>query len=297
MNKTAAWTILELLGWTTGYLREKGAPTPRLDAEVLLAHALGLDRVGLYVNFERELTPAELTAYRELVKRRGQREPVAYIRGLKEFWSLEFEVGPAVLIPRPETELLVEEGLKAARSLRAEGLEAPRLIEVGTGSGAVAACLARELGPGLPHGVLATDSSPEALAVARRNAARHGAAVGFVEADLLAPFGEAAADLIVSNPPYVPRGELARPQAPELTFEPRAALDGGEDGLEVIRRLVAEAPRVLAPGGWLLLEVGAGQAPAVAALCEEAGLAEVARVRDLAGVERVVKGRKRYRHR
>jgi release factor glutamine methyltransferase len=279
LNKAEGWTILEVLRWTAGYLGEKGVPTPRLDAEVLLAHALGLDRVGLYLDYARPLQAAELARYRELVRRRAQREPVAYIRGYKEFWSLEFTVGPAVLIPRPETELLVEEALGLARQARA------RIVEVGTGSGAVAVVLAREL----HQEVLATDSSAAALSVAGRNAQRHQAAVRFVLGDLLAPFGEAVFDIVVSNPPYVPRGEIAG-VAPELSFEPRAALDGGEDGLESIRGLVAEAPRVLAAGGWLLLEVGAGQAAEVSRLFEAAGLVEVASVADLAGTPRVVKG-------
>lgn len=279
MNKSEAWTILEVLRWTTGYLQDKGVPTPRLDAEVLLAYCLGLERVGLYLDYERPLKPAELARYRELVRRRAAREPVAYIRGLKEFWSLEFEVSPAVLIPRPETELLVEEALALARPLGE-----PRVVEVGTGSGAVAVVLAREL----KRAVTATDNSPEALAVARRNAAKHGAEVEFIEADLLSPFGEGAFDLVVSNPPYVPRPDFATP--PELSFEPRGALDGGEDGLEVVRQLTRQAPRVLAPGGWLLLEVGLGQAPETTRLMEAAGFRDVAGVPDLAGIERVVTG-------
>lgn len=280
MNKAEAWTILEVLRWTTGYLQEKGCPTPRLDAEVLLAHALGIDRVRLYVEYERPLSEAELARFRELVRRRAAREPVACIRGFKEFWSLTFEVNPAVLIPRPETELLVEEALRIAR-----GLVAPRVVDVGTGSGAVAVVLARELG----RPVMATDSSPAALEVARRNAAQHAAQVELLLADLLSPFREGAFDLVVSNPPYVPSGEFAT-APPELSFEPRSALDGGADGLDIVRALVQQAARVLAPGGWLLVEVGMGQAPEAAALMEAAGFAEVGRVRDLAGIERVVTG-------
>jgi release factor glutamine methyltransferase len=288
LNKSESWTILEVLRWTTGFLRDKDVPTPRLDAEVLLAHALATDRVRLYIDFERALTPEELARYRELVKRRARREPVAYIRAVKEFWSLEFEVAPAVLIPRPETELLVEESLKAARSLPTQPPRLPpRLIEVGTGSGAVAVALATEL----KGRVWATDNSPETLTLARRNARRHGADVEFALADLLEPFASESFDVVVSNPPYVPTNELAH-LAPELNYEPRAALDGGEDGLVVIRELAKEAPRVLAKGGWLLLEVGAGQAPEAITLLEAAGLSGVTSARDLSGVERVVKGRK-----
>ncbi|MFH0811102.1 MAG: peptide chain release factor N(5)-glutamine methyltransferase [Pseudomonadota bacterium] len=285
MNDTESWTILTVLGWTTGYLQGKGITTARLDAEVLLAHALNMDRVGLYLNYDRPLQPPELARFRELARRRAKREPVAYIRGFKEFWSLEFEVSsPAVLIPRPETELLVEETLKAARGFSGQPL---RLLEVGTGSGAVAISVAKELG----RSVLASDNSAVALAVARRNAQRHEAAVKFIEADLLdESFGEAAFEVVFSNPPYVSSAGLAT-APPELSFEPRSALDGGPDGLEVIRRLVQQAPRVLTPGGWLLLEVGSGQAAEVAGLLEAAGFEAVTRVPDLAGMERLVKGR------
>jgi release factor glutamine methyltransferase len=282
LHKAEGWTILELLRWTTGYLGEKGCPAPRLDAEVLLAHALGLDRVGLYLNYERMLSPTELAGYRELVKRRARREPVAYIRGFKEFWSLEFEVGPAVLIPRPETEFLVEEALGLAREHRLT-----RIADIGTGSGAVAVVLAKEL----QSEVIATDRSPEALALARRNALKHAAPVSFTLADLLSPFAEGSLEMVVSNPPYVPRAEMAQ-AAPELSFEPVAALDGGQDGLDVVRALVAQAPRVLVKGGWLVLEVGAGQAEEVTGLFERAGFTDVASLADLAGIARVVRGRK-----
>lgn len=288
MSKAESWTILDTLRWTTGYLEGKGVPTPRLDAEVLLAWSLGVDRVRLYLDFERPLCPPELARYRELVRRRAKREPVAYIRGFKEFWSLEFDVTPAVLIPRPETEVLVEEALKLARALSPKRPAALRVADVGTGSGAVAVVLARELN----QPVLATDASPEALEVARRNAHKHKAEVEFIRGDLLAPFADHSLDLVVSNPPYVPRAEVLHPAVPELGFEPRGALEGGEDGLDALRRLASDAPRVLASGGWLVLEVGAGQATDTARLLEAAGLRGVARVSDLAGIERVVKGRR-----
>ena len=254
-----------------------GSDTPRLDAEVLLAAALGIDRTALFLDPEREVTGPAVRAFQDAVRRRSSgREPVAYITGTRGFRHIELAVDARVLVPRPETELLVEAGVE----LLADGA---RVADVGTGSGAVALALADER-PDLE--VVATDSSADALAVARANAARLALDVRFVHGDLLAYVGEV--DAVVSNPPYV--AEAARAAlAPEiLRHEPPGALFAGEDGLDVIRRLV---PAAADAGARLLaLEIGAGQAAAVAELMGKAGFAEVAARRDLAGIERVVVG-------
>jgi release factor glutamine methyltransferase len=277
---STTWTILQVLRWTTTRFQERGLATPRLDAELLAAHAFGLPRVQLYAQFDRPLEGAELAAFRELVRRRQGGEPVAYITGRKEFWSLELAVDPRVLIPRPDTETAVEEALA-----RLPEDAAGRVADVGTGSGAIALALGRAR-PGAA--LFATDLSPEALAVAGANAARLGIAITFLQGDLLEPLRpHAPFDLIAANLPYVRSGDIAG-LAPEVQCEPRLALDGGADGLGLVRALVVAAPALLAPGGALVLEIGAGQAEATAALCAAAGLADVRTRRDLGDVERVV---------
>jgi release factor glutamine methyltransferase len=280
----ASWTILDVLVWTTARFGERGIASPRLDAELLAAHGLGLSRVQLYTQFDRPLDASELAGLRELVKRRQAGEPVAYITGRKEFWSLDLAVDARVLIPRPDTETAVEEALERLPT-DATG----RVADVGTGSGAIALALARAR-PGLA--VLASDVSPEALAVARGNAERLALAVTFVEGNLLAPLLPLGPfDLIVANLPYVPTGEVPG-LAAEVRREPALALDGGADGLDLVRRLVADAGEALVPGGALVLEIGAGQAAATAELLAAAGLEDLRIRRDLAGVERVVSGRR-----
>lgn len=280
---TERWTVLKLLRWTADYFAGRGIDSPRLDAELLLADTLGLDRVGLYLNFERPLEAAELAAYRERVRRRAAREPLAYILGRTEFWSLPFKVTPEVLIPRADTELLVEEALK-----RLSG--AARVLDVGTGSGALAIALAHER----PEcAVTAIDVSAAALAVAAENARSNGVAerIGFMAADL-AMLPEGPFELIVSNPPYIPREDLAGLMPEVRDFEPRLALDGGIDGLTAYRAITGQTDAVLALGGWLLVEVGIGQAGEVQALFAAAGLTELFIARDLSGIERVVGGRR-----
>ncbi len=279
------WTPLALVRWTAGYFGEHGLASPRLDAEVLLAHVLGLRRIDLYLQFDRPVQADERARFRELVRlRAAKRVPVAYLTGVREFWSRSFEVGPAVLIPRPETETLVRAALE---------LPASRVLEIGVGSGAVAAALALER-PELS--VVATDCSAAALAVARANLERLGVAErvqlrdGDVAADGLGAQGDGPFDVIVSNPPYIARGELADLE-PELQHEPPLALDGGPDGLDVIRRILHAGPGLLAADGAILLEIGCGQAPAVASLMESAGARQVETRRDYAGIERVVAGR------
>jgi release factor glutamine methyltransferase len=281
------WTLLKVLTWTHGHFAGRGLATPRLDAELLLAHVLGCDRVRLYTHFDQPLEAEELARYRELIRRRLQGEPVAYLVGKKEFRSLSLTVDARVLVPRPDTEILVEEAL---RLVPADTAGTVRVVDVGTGSGAIALAL-KAARPALE--VIGVDRSPDALEVARENATRLGLDVALEESDLLAAVADRAPlGLVVSNPPYIPTGELDGLQA-EVQKEPRAALDGGPDGLAVIRRLVAEAAPLLAPGGALALEVGAGQADAVAALVADDGrYGPATRARDLGGVERVVVARR-----
>lgn len=247
----------------------------RLDAELLLAHVLDDTRAGVIARDERELTPEEQGDFGQLLARRHAGEPLAYLTGTREFWSLELDVTPDVLVPRPETELLVEWALL---------LRPQSVLDVGTGSGAIALALAREL-PGAA--IVATDLSPGALAVATRNAARHRLAqVSFVRADLFPPSG--SFDLIVSNPPYVAEGD---PHLADLKFEPALALTSGRDGLDALRALTAGAARHLRPGGWLLVEHGATQGAAVRALFAAGGFGDIETRRDLAGLERATGGR------
>jgi release factor glutamine methyltransferase len=278
------WTVLEVIRWTIARFTERSLATPRLDAELLVAHALGLPRVQLYVQYDRPLVPDELATIRALIKRRQAGESVAYLVGKKEFWGLEFAVDARVLVPRPDTETLIEE---ARERLVGAAVESSRLADIGTGSGAIALTLAKLFPAAAVFGV---DISPAALEVARGNGERLGLAVTFLAGDLGAPLAaEAPLSLIVANLPYIPSGELAA-LPPEVRVEPSLALDGGPDGLALVRRLVAEAPPLLGPGGVLALEIGAGQAPATAKLLRAAGFADVQTRRDLAGVERVVSG-------
>ncbi|HEX3346308.1 MAG TPA: peptide chain release factor N(5)-glutamine methyltransferase, partial [Polyangiaceae bacterium] len=281
-----AWTIESLLRWAMEDFRGRGIESPRLDAEVLLARALGTTRIQLIVDAKRPLAADELARMREMVRRRRSREPVAYILGEREFYGRTFRVDRRVLVPRPDTETLVDVALARTRA-RALSL---RVLDLCTGSGCVAVTLGRERPT--TH-VFGGDVSPDALAVARDNARRLGAYnVAFREGDLYAAVPlPARFDLVTANPPYVVAGELASLQVDVRDHEPRLALDGGADGLALLARVVAEAPaRLVSPGGVLAVEVGAGQAPAVAQLFEAAGFAAIEVQRDYARIERVVSG-------
>ena len=274
------WTVLKVLDWTKAKFEAEGVDNPRLDAELLLSSALGLPRIQLYARFDQPLTPEERDAARALVRRRLEREPVAYILGRKEFWSLEFEVSPDVLIPRPDTELMVERAL-ALVSPEAEA-EAV-VVDVGTGSGAVALAVKSER----PRAsVLASDVSASALAVARRNAERLGLAVEFQEADLW-PDAPPRFDLVLANLPYIPTQEIEGLMPEVARYEPKLALDGGPTGLLLIERLAGGLTQRLAPGGRALLECGAAQTEAVAGLLRSVGL-ETQVHPDLAGLPRMV---------
>lgn len=280
-------TAAALLGAASARLAAAGSETARLDAEVLLAHALGTGRSGLYARLRDEIDGAAAVRFDALLARRARREPVAYLTGEQEFWSLPFAVTPDVLIPRPETELIVSTAARARPrpERHAGGADAPfAILDLGTGSGCLAVALAREWPDAR---VTAVDLAPAALEVARRNADRHGvgARIAFLAGDLYAPLPAGASfDLIVSNPPYLALGDAA---SPEVAFEPRAALFAGADGLAVIRRLIAGAPARLRPGGMLLVEIGQGQADAVLALAAAAGLRARAEP-DLAGIPRLL---------
>jgi release factor glutamine methyltransferase len=256
------------------------SPSAGLDSELLVAHVLGTGRASLAADPDRGLAPEELLALESFVRRRLAGEPVAYLTGRREFWSIEIEVSPDVLVPRPETELLVERALIAI-----EGLKSPAVLDLGTGSGAIAIAIAAERPDAA---VTATDVSAAALGVARRNAAGLGLRnLRFFEGAWYAPLAGARFDVIVSNPPYVAAGD---PALEALAHEPRLALVSGNDGLEALTAVASAAPRHLSPGGWLLVEHGASQGDAVRGLLRSAGLEKISTRADLAGLDRVTEG-------
>ncbi len=282
------WTVLELLQWTTSYFTEKGIETARLDAECLLAHALGQPRLGLYLEFEKPASPDERARFRELVTRRAdERVPVAQLLGTKEFWSLPLEITPDVLVPRPDTETLVEATLQG---LAGKG-EEPSILDLGTGSGAVALALAKEFPKAA---VVAVDRSAAALAVAERNAEKLELSerIEFLLGDLFAPVAGRRFDAVVSNPPYLAEAE-AQGLAPELAHEPKEALFAGPLGTEVLERIADEAEAFLAPGGWLAVELAPAQAETVGQWLGQRGFEQVQVHRDLGERERVVSARRR----
>jgi release factor glutamine methyltransferase len=263
----------------TRLLEEAAVPVPRLTAEVLLSHALGRERVYLYAHPEQELQEVEWLHYGRYLQERLQGKPTQYITQRQEFYGREFRVTPEVLIPRPETEHVVEVALTVGRG-------AGRIVDAGTGSGALAVTLQLETGAV----TAATDISPAATAVAAANAHRLGARVGFVACDLLSGIAGQSVDLLVSNPPYVPIGDRHGLQREVRDWEPHVALFAGETGFEIYERIVADAPRVLRPGGWLVMELGFGSLNHVAALV--AGWHEVRVEPDLAGIPRVIAARR-----
>lgn len=286
------WTILRVLQWASGFLRNRGIESPRAAAEILLAHALGTDRVHLYMHHDQPLEPDELAVFKGFIQRRLRREPVAYIVGRKGFWSLDLKVAPAVLIPRPETERLVETAL-AWLSGRAHHRPAS-VLDLGTGSGAIVLALASEAGA---HRFFASDLSPEAVAVARCNAAAAGLAtrVSFFVGDWLGAVRAVPAfDLIVSNPPYVVRSAMDG-LPPEIAwYEPRVALDGDADGLRCYRAIIGQAHLHLQPGGALMLEIGYDQRQAVLRIAEQSGAYESFRcIQDYGNHDRVLTMRKK----
>lgn len=298
------WTVGRLLNWTTDYLKKSGAPSPRLDAEVLLAEARGCPRIKLYTDFNEDVDDSIRGRFRELVKRRAEGTPVAYLVGRREFFSLSFQVTPDVLIPRPETEFVVIELLDVAAALGAPGgsRETPgpdgapirrplRVVDVGTGSGVIAICAALRL----PEAeVAAVDLSPTALAVARANAEAHGVAdrIEFVEGDLLASFSGPPWDIIASNPPYVAEGDLEILPRDVRDHEPRLALVGGESGAELPCRLIDEAAPRLVPGGRLIFEFHPPLEQTLEERLAARGFDPPKVVKDLAGMPRVLSARR-----
>jgi release factor glutamine methyltransferase len=281
-NQQETWTVLKVLNWTKGYLAEKGVENARLEAEWLLCAALDVDRVGVYLNFDKPLSPAELASVRAMVARRARREPLQYILGNQEFMGFEFEVSPSVLIPRYDTGILVEEAVK-----RCSG--AKRILDIGVGSGCIAIALAAALSEAEVFGV---EKSREALDLAAKNAKRNGTAVRLFEGSLFEPVQDLTFDLIVSNPPYIPSGDIAGLQPEVRDFEPVEALDGGLDGLDFYRTIIPMAPDYLNADGWLMFEVGINQASQVLRMLEDSACyGELFSARDAGGIERVVGGR------
>jgi release factor glutamine methyltransferase len=279
-----AWTTLGVLDWTTQRFTEAGIAAARLEAQILLAHVLGCTRVQLYTGFDKPLGEAELAAYRALIKRRLAGESVSYLVGETEFWGLPFHVDPSVLVPRPDTETVIE----VVRAVRADRAAACRFLDLCTGSGVIAISLAREY-PAAQ--VVATELSPEAAALARRNAGRNQVAerVDVRVGDLFAPVAGERFDLIAANPPYIASAVIATLSA-EVRGEPRLALDGGADGLAFYDRIAAAARDHLVPGGAIVLEHGFDQADAVRARLAAAGFTDLALAHDLGKNPRVTHG-------
>lgn len=276
------WTIGSILKWTGQYFADKGVESPRLDAEVLLSHILGKERIYLYVHFDEPLQADEMAQYKDAIKKRIARMPVAYIIGYKEFMGLEFNVSPAVLIPRPDTEILVEAVIE-----RFKEKESVSFVDIGTGSGAIVLSLLANL----PQAVGATvDISEAAIAVAKDNAEKFGVSdrVNFFHGDVYSPVKDQVFDAIISNPPYIPDADIEGLQ-PEVKCEPHGALAGGTDGLDFYRKLIREGVNLLKSGGFMAFEVGIHQAAAVAKLAEAfSELGEVSILKDYGGIERVV---------
>jgi release factor glutamine methyltransferase len=293
-NPEGTWNVRRLLEWTTPFFSRKGIDSPRLCAELLLAHALGVPRIKLYTDYEKPVSPAKLTEFRELVKRAAEDEPVAYLTGKAHFFNLEFEVTRDVLIPRPDTETLVEHVIQLVR--RQPGLEAARVLDLCTGSGCIAAAIAKNVKSSI---VVATEVSPAAAVVAKRNVEKLGLAerVTVLEGDLFEPLETLVDrhpfDLIVSNPPYIPTGQIAGLDRSVRDYEPIGALDGGLDGLTLHRRILREGAGRLVAGGHVLLEIAFDQGELARGIFgEHSEFTEVKILKDHAGNDRVVTGKK-----
>ena len=296
MSETGgAWTVRRILEWTSGFFTRKNVDAPRLSAELLLAHVLNVPRIKLYTDYERVLAERDLAAFRALVQRAGEQEPIAYLTGKAYFFNLEFEVGPGVLIPRPDTETLVENVLQLARNT--PGFEAPRVLDLCTGSGCIAAAIAQRLKNAV---VTAIDKSEKAVAIARRNVERLvlNDRITIEQGDLYEPLSRmvdvAPFNLIVSNPPYVPTGQMERLDRNVRDYEPPEGLDGGIDGLVLHRQILDGAAERLLPGGRIYLEIGWEQGPASReAASRHAEFEDVRVLKDYAGHDRVLTARRK----
>lgn len=276
------WTIGAILKWTGQYFAEKGVENPRLDAEVLLSNILKKERIYLYVEFDKPLLPEELSSFREAIKKRVAKQPVAYILGYKEFMGIEFKVNSDVLIPRPDTEILVENALR-----RLEKYEKPTFADIGTGSGAIAVSIVK-----LSNNIngVAVDISSKALTIAKENAekAEVGDKLQFFEGNLCEPISNLKFTALLSNPPYIPNGDIVN-LTPEVRNEPHLALAGGEDGLDCYRELIKQGHNLIIEGGFMMFEVGINQAESVAAIARKYDDMEVLEIiKDYAGIDRVV---------
>ena len=279
------WTTRRLLAWTTQHFEKKDIDSPRLSAEMLLAHVLGVQRIKLFIDADRPASALERAASRDLVERALKNEPVDYLVGHAPFFSMMFKVTPAVLIPRPSTETIVEHVIQHAK--RTPGFRNPLIADVCTGSGIIAIALAKHLSG--CH-VIATDISADALAIAKENAATHGVTehIDFRQGDLLAPLDVQRVRYLVSNPPYISDAEWKDVLPNVKDYEPEQALRGGSDGLQLIRPLIAQAKRYIEPPGQLVLEIAASQKDAVLALAKEAGLQNAHVLADHEGLPRVL---------
>jgi len=288
---SAAWTIARLLSWTSDYFNSHGIDSPRLTAELLLSHSLSIKRLDLYLQHDKPLSQEELACFKSLIKRRVDREPVAYITGTKGFWTLDLAVTPDVLIPRPDTECLVDSAIQVLP--RTNENNPMNILDLGTGSGAIILSIASERPD---NRYFAVDISDKAVHIARKNRDSNNikAHVSFILGQWFGPFAKRQIfDLIVSNPPYIPSEDIAHLE-PEITrYDPMLALDGDADGLSCIRSILAEASAYLKDGGYLMMETGFDQKPAVMEMAEKCGFYEkVEYIRDAAGHDRVVKMRK-----
>ena len=277
------WTIGAILKWTGQYFAEKGVENPRLDAEVLLSNILKKERIYLYVEFDKPLLPEELASFRETIKKRVAKQPVAYILGYKEFMGMDFKVTSDVLIPRPDTEILVENALH-----RLEKYENPTFVDVGTGSGAIAVSVAK-LSSNNATGI-AVDISSQALAVAKTNAEKMAVAekLEFRLGNLCEPVYNDKFTALLSNPPYIPNDDIIK-LTPEVRNEPHLALAGGEDGLDCYRKLIEQGRSLIIEGGFMMFEVGINQAESVVAIAEQYDELEILEIiKDYSGIDRVV---------
>lgn len=286
------WTILKLLNWTSGYFDEHSVESPRASAEILLAYALDLKRIDLYLKYDQPLTDGELSRYKALIKRRVKNEPVAYITGSKEFWSLDIRVTRDVLIPRPETECLVENALTLLN--KTVNRKPKRILELGTGSGAVVLALAANRAG---HSYFASDSSINALRVARKNAESHllDSRIRFFCAEWFDSLSNNPGfDLVISNPPYIVSAEISHLQPEIHEYEPWTALDGDGDGLGCLKEIIRQADSFLRPHGYLILEIGHDQKNMVQRLAEQHGrYVDIEFFKDYSGIDRIVRMRKR----